>query len=218
MSMAGPRTAAPDPRGIRSTRLVATLGVVGAIAGLLIVVAYESTLPAIEANREARIAAALEEVLPGMARYETFYLVNGALTSTAPSEHDAHPRRVYAGIDANGATAGYAVGTVVPGFQDPIEMLIGLEPRSRKSLGVAILSSRETPGLGDKIQHREWLAQFADRVLPLVGRKAGGAASDASVDMITGATISSRAVINAVNATVNEWVPVLTQRGGGNQP
>ena len=218
MSMAGPRTAAPDPRGIPSSRLVATLGVVGAIAGLLIVLAYESTLPAIEANREARIEAALHDVLPGMARYDTLYVVGGKLTSTAPPGQTSHAARVYAGVDSAGAIAGYAVGTVVPGFQDPIELLIGVEPRSQKSLGVAILSSRETPGLGDKIQQGDWLAQFADRAVPLVGRKAGAASTGASVDMITGATISSRAVINAVNATVAEWSPLLSDQAGGKTP
>ena len=46
---------------------------------------------------------------------------------------------------------GYAVPNAGPGFQDTIRLLYGYKPQERKVVGMEILQSRETPGLGDKI-------------------------------------------------------------------
>lgn len=206
---------------VRSSKLIVTLGTAGAIAGLLIAAAYTTSLPAIKANRAARIDAAIHDVLKGTVRYDTLLLRDGRLvTRTSESEPESeggHAEEVYAGFDASGKLLGFAFTSVEPGFQDPIELLIGYDPRTRNTLGVAILSSRETPGLGDKIQGKQWLAQFSGLLTPLIGRKAGSARNRDEVDMITGATISSRAVIGAVNKSVAKWTPVLGAylAGGG---
>jgi electron transport complex protein RnfG len=220
MSFRGPRGSAPDGGGrVRSGRLIATLSSAGAVAGLLIVLAYSSTLPAIEANRTKRIDAAIRDVLPSITRYETLYLDGDGLTSTPAPGVDSHElEKVYAGFDAAGSLVGFAISTVGPGFQDPIEVLVGFDPRTAKTLGLAIVSSRETPGLGDKIQGKGWLAQFAGTAVPLVAVKNGSAQKANEVDMITGATISSRAVIAAVNKSVARWTPMLTAFLAGGRP
>ena len=211
-----PPGAAPK---VSSIRLLITLGSAGAFAGLLIVGAYESATPAIEANRAATIDTAIREVLQGIERYEPLYLDGGALTSTPPhgeTEHDA--QGVYAGFDAHGGLVGYAITAREPGFQEPIEILFGFDPRTRATLGLAILSSRETPGLGDKIQDDGWRAQFRDTLTPVIGIKKGGQSTPATVDMVTGATISSRAVIAAINKSIERWSPVLSTYSQGVRP
>jgi electron transport complex protein RnfG len=85
-------------------------------------------------------------------------------------------------------------------------------------LGLSILVSKETPGLGDRIQSAGWRAQFRQRPAPLIGVKKGSASDPSAVDLITGATISSRAVVGAVNKSVAKWDPLLRARlAGGDQ-
>ena len=204
---------------VSSLRLLATLGGAGALAGFLIVSAYTATLPGIEANRAATIDLAIREVLPRVDRYETLYVNGGALTPEAPQADPTHrPEKLYAGFDASGTLVGFAAAVHEPGFQEPIEILFGFDPRTTTTLGLAILMSRETPGLGDKIQDARWRAQFGGRMLPLAGIKTGGAETDGTIHMVTGATISSRAVIAAVNKGVEHWMPLVTRYLQGGRP
>ena len=200
-----------------STKLTTTLALVGALAGLIIVGAYTSTLGPIEANRTATIDRAIAEVLDGTTRYDTLYLHDGALSTAPPAETAGHlgPEKVYAAYASDGHLLGFAVIAKEPGFQEPIEILFGYDPRTKKTSGLAILMSRETPGLGDKIQASGWRAQFRDRITPIVGTKKGAAAGPADVDMITGATISSRAVIGAVNKSAERWAAILAAYAAG---
>ena len=194
---------------ISSLRLMLTMGAAGAIAGLLVVLVYAKTTPIIVAHRLAAIDVAIYEVLPGSDRYETLYLRDGALTAAAPAEDGKHEaERVYAGLDKNGQLIGFAIPAKEPGFQDPIEILFGFDPRAKKTLGLVILSSRETPGLGDKIQDDTWRAQFQGAGAPVHATKRG-ATPPGEVLMITGATISSRSVVSAINKGVERWQGLL---------
>lgn len=198
---------APD---VPSVRLIATLGAAGALAGLLIVLAYQATLPAIEKNRAARTDRAIHEVLRGIDRYDTLYLYEGALTATVPPGVDERPlERVYAGFNAAGARVGFAITSGEGGFQDVIKILFGFDPATRTTLGLTILSSLETPGLGDKITEEPWRAQFRGKQTPLVRVKQGASRAPNEVDGITGATISSRTVIAGINKGVERWAPLL---------
>ena len=93
----------PSAPDVQSGRLITTLGAAGALAGLLIVLAYQGTLPAIEANRAARTDRAIHEVLRGIDRYDTLYLYEGALTARLPDGVDVRPlERAYAGRKKDG--------------------------------------------------------------------------------------------------------------------
>lgn len=211
-------TSAPAAPEVRSLPLLATLAGSGALAGLLIVLAYQWTLPAVEANRAARLDAAVRQVLLGIDRYDTLYLSNGTLTTSLPAGlKENAAEKVYAGFDASGHRVGFAIRTAPPGFADAIDMLVGFDPAKRQTIGLAILSSRETPGLGDKILAESWLSQFREALAPLVGVKAGAKAKKNEVEMITGATISSRAIIGGINTAIGRWTPILEAylAGGG---
>jgi electron transport complex protein RnfG len=208
--MSAPSTGTPAAPAVKSGRLLATLGGAGAVAGFLIVVVYQLTLPAVEANRAARLDAAIHQVLQGLERYDTLYLHRGALVAAAPSGVDPRDlERVYAGFDASGRRVGFAIGAAPPGFQDAISLLFGFDPANRKTLGLVILASRETPGLGDKIEGESFLSRFRTALTPMVAVKSGTKDNPNDVEMITGATISSRAVIGGINAGVERWAPIL---------
>ena len=203
---------------VSSLRLLGTMAGTGAVAGLLIVLAYTYTTPIILANRASAIERAIHEVLPGIDHYDTLYLHDGTLTSVAPAADSKHEsEHVYAGIDASGRTVGFAIPAREPGFQDPIEILFGFDPQSQTTLGVTIISSRETPGLGDKIQDEGWRAQFKGAPTPVNATKRG-AVPPGDVQMVTGATISSRAVVAAINKSLSHWAPLLQGYHTGGQP
>lgn len=190
----------------RSTQLVLTLGVAGLLSGLAIVSAYEWTLPRIEANQATALRAAVFRVLPGVSRVQPLLYSRGRLRSAAPGRHQGP--LVYAGCDRHGRTMGFAIPGAGPGFQDTIKVLFGYRPDLGLIVGLEILESRETPGLGDRI-YKDAAFQKNFRALavqpPITLVKRGTKRAPNEVDGITGATISSRAVVNILNAEIEKW-------------
>jgi Na+-translocating ferredoxin:NAD+ oxidoreductase subunit G len=209
------RAGAGEAEGSRGAgsplRALLTLGGGGALAGLLIVIVYQATLPAIEANRAAALAAAVDEVLGAPHAFETLYLVDGELRHDLPEGADpAAFERVHPGFRADGSLIGYAMQAARPGFQDFIHVIFGYDPRAGTILGMRVLRHLETPGLGDKIVNDEaWVAQFDGARPPLASTKPGEATGPHEVDMITGATISAETVMQAVNQGVERWREIL---------
>lgn len=194
---------APPPPPIQvsasSARLIATLATAGALAGLAIVMAFQWANPRIEAYKAKVLAESITEVLGGPDHYETVYVENGALT-TQPSDTTGLDR-VYVGYDENGKPMGVALEAAEAGFQDIITLIFGYDPASGDLMGMKVLDSKETPGLGDKIvKDTAFIDGFENVGTPLVGVKKGqGSGGHDEVVMITGATISSRAVIGIIN-------------------
>ncbi len=205
---AAPPPAVPE---VAAWRLVATLGVGGAVAGLLIVVVWSLTQPTIQRNKAERLRAAVSEVLRAPARFDTLYVVDGALRRRGARGPTAGREQVYVGYAADGRRTGFAIVAAEPGFQDVVRLIFGYDPGDRRVLGMKVLENKETPGLGDKIEKDTgFVGQFAGAATPLVGVKpdrATGAAAE--VDMITGATISSRAVIRIINHALERRDPMI---------
>ena len=141
----------------------------------------------IEEQKEQQIQSMLKEMFPSMSEY-TF-------------EDDIYT--IYFG----GTGVGYAFLAVGKGYGGDIDILIGLEDEATIK-GVTIISQSETPGLGSRIAE----SSFADR---FVGLDIGDVAlkqDGGQIDAITGATISSGAVVDAVRTTVMEKVKSLKER------
>ena len=160
----------------------------------------------------AVLREAVQEVLADPARYDTLYVVGAAITGSIPV--DADPRgfeKVYLGYDDAGTPVGFAIPGAEPGFQDLIRLLFGYDPRSNRVIGMRILESKETPGLGDKIEKdAAFVAAFERVTAPIQGVKVGrGQGDEHEIDMITGATISSRTVIAIINHRLEALGPLL---------
>jgi len=185
-----------------SLRMIATLAVAGALAGLLIVVVYTVTLPRIEAHKAEVLRRAVSEVLNDPARYETLYATSSAVLESPPPAEKSGSEKIYLGFDASGRATGVAIEAAAAGFQDVITLLYGFDPRSGKLLGMKVLESKETPGLGDKIEKDLiFVGQFEGAIPPLDAvKRATGAQGE--IDAITGATISSRAVVRIINQSL----------------
>jgi electron transport complex protein RnfG len=90
------------------------------------------------------------------------------------------------------------------GYSGDIDMLVGIDP-SGNLTGVRVTRHRETPGLGDGIDHRksDWILQFAGRSLTNPKPKEWGVKKDRGVfDQFTGATVTPRAVVHRIRDTL----------------
>lgn len=210
---------APAPVGTvtPSWKLLVTLGLAGALSGLVIILVYALTLPRIEAFKSGEMRAAIEEVLKGPARSDTLYLDRGALTATRPVVNaGATVERVYRGFDRAGQPLGYAIEATGPGFSETIRLLVGYDHARRALIGIKILDSKETPGIADGILKREFTGQFEGATVPVAGVKASPKpAEQGTVVLITGATISSRAILKAINTTLARWTPLIARYEAG---
>lgn len=199
-------------RDLGSAKLVATLSFAGLLSGLIIVLAYESTLPTITAYKAMVMKEAVFKVLPGVSRMQRLVYKNGTLTATEQVKKDDEV--IFSGYDTSGQLVGYAIPGAGPGFQDTISLLYGYIPEKREITGMEILESRETPGLGDKIyKDPAFVANFdslsVDPEIRAVKKGKRSAANE--IDAITGATISSKAVVRIINEANRLWLPRIEQ-------
>ena len=202
----------PERPEASSARLIATLATAGALAGLVIVLVFGWANPRIQAHRAKVLREAIQEVLDGPETVQTWYVVDGGLSETpAPGADTITAEKVHLGLDADGQPIGYAITGQEPGFQDFILVIFGYDPAGDRVLAMKVLESKETPGLGDKIfKDSAFVAGFRQAAAPLEGVKIGsGSGSENEVDMITGATISSRTVIGIINHRIEALEPIL---------
>lgn len=156
----------------------------------------------IHQQEQAQLLSVLNQVIPHKMHENNLYNSCTLVSDPALGTKDAMP--VYmATID--GAPTAMAIETIAPdGYNGTIKLIIGIEHDGTIS-GTRVLSHKETPGLGDKIDLRitDWILGFAGKQVTNENeatwkvRKDGG-----QFDQFTGATITPRAVVKAVKNTV----------------
>ena len=212
---------APPPPDVRAWKLLLVLGSFGAACGLTLAAAFEWTQPRIDAHQALLTEAAVREVLKEPDHFSTLYVSGGRISDKPPAGVEPDEQdRVYLGFDRAGKPIGFAVPASGPGFQDNVKLIFGYDPASEQLTGMKLIDQRETPGIGDKVEKDlEFVKEFTGPKAPIEGVKAGrGAGNPHAVDMISGATISSRAVITIINRRLEALAPALKaymQRQGG---
>lgn len=161
--------------------------------GLLLAGVNYSLSPKIEKNAIEKLNASLKKVIPAAENFETV-----AEKETVDFAKD--PITIYKAT-AKGEIVGWAYTTSGAGYADKIKLLIAMDGKCEKLLGYDVLFSNETAGFGDKIKTPYYKDQFAGapaQDLKLV--KLGDAKKiDAEIVAISGATISSKAVVSIFN-------------------
>jgi len=193
---------------------------VGIMCALLIVMTYEFTLPVIKKNKTEALEKAVFKVLPGATK-KTTYKLNDDNSFEAFLQEPQKEQLVYAGFDDNNNLVGLAIEASGQGFQDVLRILYGYSPEKQTVIGYYVLETKETPGLGDKIEKdqtfldnfsaldvslNESLKELKNIVVPV---KSGTKKNPWEVDCITGATISSKAIGNIINESSQYWVPLI---------
>ncbi len=162
-----------------------TLFVICLIATALLGFTNQVTAPIIE---ELAIKTEMESrqiVFADAASFGEETEVNGASVVTA--------------LDENGEIIGHVVVNIAKGYGGDISVMTGVDSEG-KVTGVNILSHSETAGLGAKAAEKSFRDKFIGLVDGITVSK--DKAGDNSIDALTGATITSRAVVNAVNAAI----------------
>ena len=201
-----------------SFRLIATLGIAGFFSGLALVGVYLITLPIIEADKAKALKEAVFHVVPGSHSFQTLVLQNGKLlaqetdNSGKQKKSSGEAERIFACYDESKTLLGFAIPGSEPGFQDVIQGIFGYDSGKKIIIGFEVLQSRETPGLGDKIiKDKNFRANFtALSIIPeLIPVKPGAKQQENQVETITGATISSKAVVRLLQKSINRWRPAI---------
>lgn len=210
--------ATPTTRPPSWPMLRAMVGV-GLACGVLIVSTYEATRPIIARNRAEALQAAIFEVLPAAESSNTFRLLDSGGFEPANADAASAGALLYAGYDASGDLVGFAIEGAGMGYQDTIRLLWGYDAQAETAIGLRVLESKETPGLGDKIStDAAFQANFDALSLaldasgqalahPVVAVKQGEKTEAWQLDGITGATISSVAVAEILDRSANFWLP-----------
>jgi electron transport complex protein RnfG len=106
--------------------------------------------------------------------------------------------KVYRGFDADGPV-GYVVELSPQGYAGAIDMMVGISSVENVLAGIRVTKHSETPGLGALAARESFYDQFDGKApVPLKVIK-GGEPGDDEIDTITSATITTRAITDAVN-------------------
>lgn len=198
-----------------SRALVATLGLVATLCGILIVSAYQGTLEAVTANKRIALERAVFKVIPGAATMKEFVATADGVTTAGTGE------TFYAAYDQAGALKGIAAEAGASGYADVVRILYAWDPDRQAVTGMGVIAMRETPGIGDKIiTDPAFLANFealdarldgAGKALanPIRVVKHGSKRNPWEIDAISGATVTSKAVGKGINESAQRLLPKL---------
>ena len=191
------------------------LTIVGLISAASLSGLYSLTLPKKKALEAEQTEKALFTVIPQAKEFD--------------SVEDAAPDLplYYVAKGEGQEVVGYAVEGEAEGYAGPIGVVVGVN-KEMKIIGIKVYKQKETPGLGDKIvevfSQKTWRTvitgtspdesklrpyfqeQFDQREIPVRLKRNGG-----DIEAITGATISSAAVVDAVNSAVSRLAAALGQ-------
>lgn len=179
------------------------LAVVAAICTTLVALTFSLTKDRIAANDRAFLERSLTPVLAGKS-FDNDLMASGLIV-TAPHQLPGNENAViYRALENNAPVAALFAVTAADGYSGPIKFLIGID-LDGVVLGARAIEHKETPGLGDLIDANRsaWIFQFAGTSLYEPAQTAWAIKRDGGVfDQLTGASITSRAAINAVNQTL----------------
>ena len=183
------------PLSQRIPKPVIALTVIALIAGLALSGAYAMTKDSIDAQKQAASAAAYKAVLPEAESFEPqqskVELLNGEVYGSGFGR--VYINEAMVGRDAAGNVVGYAVSvTSAEGYDGNVTLSLGVSAAGKIN-AISFTELHETPGKGMLWSEAEHLTKFngKDAVKLTLGQ---------DIDGITGVTITSKAVVNAVNA------------------
>lgn len=182
------------------------------IAGLLLGVVYQVTKEPIAEQEAKAKQEACQEVFADAASFET---VESAAADESAWSSEGYGQEsideVMMAKDSAGSMLGYVITvTTKEGYGGDIQFTMGIRADGTVN-GISLLSISETAGLGMRADE-VLKPQFAGKQVEKFEYTKSGAASENQIDAISGATITTNAVTNGVNAGLYYFQTVL---GGG---
>ncbi len=190
----------------------AILLVITLLAGLILGGVYQVTKEPIAAQEAKKKQEACQEVFETAASFEEILEEDGPTSAFVVSGGiQADIDEVMQALDASGNVLGYVITvTSHEGYGGDIRFSMGVNNDGSLN-GISILSISETAGLGMRADE-VLKPQFAGKSAEQFEYTKTGAASDNQIDAISGATITTNAVVNGVNAGLQYFQNEL---GGG---
>lgn len=178
------------------------LGLFGILGAGLVGFSHDITAERIAENERAALLRQLRVIVPSDQADND--LSTDVVEVSAPRRLGADMTRVYRAKRGDQIVAIVLSPVITQGYSGPIRLIVGVR-RDGTLAGVRVISHRETPGLGDKIEleRSDWILDFNGRSLvsPPASqwrvKRDGGA-----FDQFTGATITPRAVVRAVKSAL----------------
>lgn len=155
------------------------LGLICFLSSSVLAIVNSITEPKIKLQKEKEESSAFNEVMPESLDFRPHYQDENIVYYTA--------------YDSNNKLNGFIIKSKAKGYSSDIETAAGLG-LNLEIRGIKILSQNETPGLGNRIAEDAFLGQFQGK----------SADTFNEIQAITGATISSHAVINSVKDKIQE--------------
>ncbi len=197
-----------------------SMGSIGILAGVLIVFTFTYTLPYIKANEAAFLEKSIFDVVPGAFTKEVVTVdENSKIIPIDKPDESAF--KLYPCYSKDSILVGVAIEAREQGFQDVIKIIYGYSPKDEAIVGMKVLQSTETPGLGDKIEtDKDFLANFVKLDVSLKDDKSslieaiklvksGEKTKESEISAITGATISSKAIAKMMARSAALNVPLI---------
>ena len=163
------------------------LTVICVVAAVLLAATNLATKDVIAANAQREALATLGKLLPDATAFETM-----------------EDSGISIGKDGSGNIVGYSLAATTQGFGGEVETTVAARPDGIIN-GVSVGGSNfaETAGLGARAKEPEFQEQFAGKSAPVSLTKDGG-----EIEALSGATITSRAVIKGVNEAMEQIAAV----------
>ena len=213
---------------MRAVRYAAVLSLICVVSALGVAGTYRLTRQRIEVKeKNARVAAQKAVVPVGEGVKVGFRSVE--------TEVEELKGQVAAAVDASGKVFGYAALGEAQGYSSRIKVMVGLDAKAEKIVGIKNVSQQETPGLGTniaklrssktiigwftgkKVEEEKdetpiFLKQFKGKRLDRIGLRSGG---KGDIDAWTGATLSSRGTVNAARKAIEKIQKLVGKQSAG---
>lgn len=171
------------------------------IAGLLLGIVYEITKEPIAAEQQRAKEEAYKNVFADADSFEGIDLnVEKTANDLEKNGYAVTVNEAVKVFDKSGNMAGYVLTiTDHEGYGGDVQFAMGVRLDGTVN-GISFLSLSETAGLGMKAAEEDFMKQFAGKQVESFTYTKNGASSDGEIDAISGATITTSAVVNGVNA------------------
>lgn len=180
-------------------KLGLNLLIISAVAALLLALTNSVTASTIAQRNEQANAEARKLVLESAQDFEQ---VKDVKTDNSKG---VEVSEIYEAKDASGKTVGYTLKVLPSGYGGTIELMVGIDSAKGQVSGINVVSNSETAGLGAKSTDPEFSDQYKGKPLEELSVLKNGTPGDTEIKAISGATITSTAVTNGVDAAIEVY-------------
>lgn len=188
-----------------TVKLGLTLLIIAGISGAILAFSNEITEPIIaEMEREESFGAFFE--IFGDEAEDFIDLEEGVLEEI--QEKDDSILEVYKAVDSSDSEIGYVFKVKSNGYGGDIVTAVGIKNEEGLA-GIKVVQNAETPGIGTRIEDESFTDSFREKSVEADLSATDAPSTESEVQLLSGATVSTNAVLNGVNKTLEVYRETL---------